>query len=88
MRRLLLTTLLGLLCCTRGALALEATGTLKKVDAEHGTLVVFAKGRDWRFKIADDAKLFGTDGKPLADGITSSALVPRRRANPRSESSR
>ncbi len=74
MRRAILPALLALLAGAHGALALEATGTLKKVDAEKGTMVVFANGRDRDLKIADDVKVVGTDGKPLEGGIKAKEL--------------
>ena len=60
----------------RAALALEATGTLTKVDAENGRVIVFANGEDRNLKIAENVKVFGTDGKPLPAGIKSTALQP------------
>ena len=74
MQRRILMTVLASVCCTRAALGLEATGTLKKVDAESGRIIVFANGQDRYLKIADDVKVVGTDGKPLDGGIKSSAL--------------
>src|SRR5215472_5820475 len=65
MRRLFVAALLMLLAGSRGALAREAVGTLKQVDADKGTMVVFADGKDRVLKIADDVKVMGTDGKPL-----------------------
>src|SRR5580704_2730697 len=74
MRRAILPALLALLAGAHGARALEATGTLKKVDAEKGTMVVFANGKDRDLKIADDVKVAGTDGKPLEGGIRAKEL--------------
>jgi hypothetical protein len=54
--------------------ALEATGTFKKVDAENGTMIVFANGQDRNLRIADDVKVLGLDGKPLADGVKAREL--------------
>ena len=82
MRHNLIVVLLGILLCARSALALErqiiieATGTLTKVDAENGRMTVFANGQDRNLKIAENVKVFGTDGKPLPAGIKSSALQP------------
>jgi hypothetical protein len=68
--------LLGILVCAKSALALELTGTLTKVDAENGRVIVFANGEDRNLKIAENVKVFGTDGKPLPAGIKSTALQP------------
>ena len=76
MRHPLIIALLGTVLCTRAALALEAVGTLKKVDAENQRLTVFANGQDRFLKVADDVKLLGTDGKPLDGGLKSAALKP------------
>ncbi len=76
MRPLMLTTLVSLLLCARSVLALEAVGTIKKVDAENRKMVVFANGQDRNLTIADDVKVLGTDGKELSDGIKSAELKP------------
>jgi hypothetical protein len=54
--------------------ALEATGKLRKVDAEKGIMVVFANGQDRNLRIADDIKVTGADGKPLAEGVRAKEL--------------
>src|SRR5262249_21785111 len=74
MRRILVPALLTLLIGARGALALEAHGTLKKVDAENGTMVVFANGQDRNLRIAPDVTVSGVDGKPLPGGIKAGEL--------------
>ena len=76
MRRYLPVALLGALLCARSAPALEATGTLKKVDAANGRLIVFANGQDRYLKVADDVKVLGADGKPLDGGLRAGALKP------------
>jgi hypothetical protein len=53
---------------------LDAHGTIKRVDAEKGFMVVFANGQDRHLKIADDVKFSGLDGKPLAGGIKAAEL--------------
>jgi hypothetical protein len=72
----LLTALLGVLLCTRGASALEAVGTLKKVDADNRRLIVFADGEDRFLMAAADVRILGTDGKPLDGGLRSTSLKP------------
>jgi hypothetical protein len=74
MRRILVAALLTVLFGARGALALDAHGTLKSIDAEKGTMVVFANGQDRNLRIADDVKVSGTDGKPLPGGIKAAEL--------------
>src|SRR5262249_28984517 len=76
MRRPLLIALLGTVLCTCSASALEAVGTLMRVDAENQRLVVFANGQDRFLRVAADVKLLGTDGKPLDGGLKSTALKP------------
>jgi hypothetical protein len=71
MRRAFLPAAFGLLLCASGLPALEALGTIKKVDLDRGMIVVFANGQDRNIKIASDVKVLGDDGKPLADGLKS-----------------
>jgi hypothetical protein len=71
---MLVLALLPLLIGARGALALEAHGTIKKIDAENGTAVIFANGQDRNLKIADNVKVSGLDGNPLAGGIKAPEL--------------
>lgn len=52
-------------------LALEATGTLKSVDVEKGTVVVFAGGQDRTLTADKNLKVLDTQGKELADGLKS-----------------
>lgn len=75
MRHPFLLALLGALACTRGAMGLEAVGTLQKVDAENRRLVVFANGQDRFLRVADGVRLLGADGKPLDGGLRSPALA-------------
>ena len=74
MRRLFTLALVGLLVAVSSLAALEATGTIKKVDVDNGKIVVFANGKDRTLKIDKDIKVLGTDGKPLADGIKSKEM--------------
>jgi hypothetical protein len=61
--------LCGLLACVGGLSAFEAEGVLKKVDADKGVVVVTANGQDHMVRVAKDARIVGTDGKELADGL-------------------
>jgi hypothetical protein len=64
----------GLLVTVSAVLALGAPATIKKIDADRGTIRVFAGGKDRELKIAADVKVIGKDGKPVADGIKSQEL--------------
>lgn len=55
-------------------LALEAVGTLKKVDAEQGVVVVIAGGQDRTLKANKDTQFLDVAGKPLPDGLKSKEL--------------
>ena len=50
------------LLCAGSLLALEAVGTLKKVDAERGVIVVFAGGHDRTLKADKDTRFLDTAG--------------------------
>src|ERR1700722_12213831 len=58
-----------------GLLAFEATGTIQKVDAEKGTLVIRVNGQDRTLKADKNIKLLGKDGKELADGLKAKELT-------------
>jgi hypothetical protein len=67
-------SILGILLFSQSALALEATGTVTRVDAEKGRIIVFANGQDRTLTLDRNVKILGTDGTPLSDGIRSTAL--------------
>lgn len=54
--------------------ALEAVGTVRRVDAEQRVLLIFAGGQERRLPVAADARVLAADGQPLADGLTAAAL--------------
>src|SRR5262249_7538233 len=54
--------------------ALEAVGTVKKVDADKGVVIVFAGGQDRTLKADKDLKVLDEKGKDLADGLKSKEL--------------
>ncbi len=54
--------------------ALEAVGTIRRIDAERGIIVVFANGADRTLSITKDVKVLGVDGKPLADRLAAKEL--------------
>ncbi|HKA07262.1 MAG TPA: hypothetical protein VKD71_08400 [Gemmataceae bacterium] len=74
MRRVPLFAAIAILIVAGRLTAFEAVGTIKKVDAENGVLSIHANGQDRTVKIDKDAKVLGTDGKPLADGLKSKEL--------------
>ncbi len=57
-----------------GALALEAVGTVKQVDADKGVLVIFSGGKDRRLKADPNIKVLDAKGKPLAGGLKAKEL--------------
>jgi len=74
MRRRLVMALFLTLGVTPPSWALDAVGTIKRIDAEKGVLVVFANGRD-RDLIADKAlRVLDQEGKDLPDGLKSPEL--------------
>jgi hypothetical protein len=67
-------TAVGLLVLAGTAPALEAVGTIKKVDADKGVLYVHANGQDRTVRIAQDAKVLDKEGKDLEDGLRAKEL--------------
>ena len=57
-----------------GLLAFDVVGTIKKVDADKGVLIVNANGQDRTLKAAKDLKVLDAKGKDLADGLKSKEL--------------
>ena len=55
-------------------LAFEAVGTVQKVDAEKGTVVIRVNGQDRTVKADKGIKVLGKDGKELSDGLKSEEL--------------
>lgn len=55
-------------------LALEAVGTIKRIDVDKGVVVVFANGQDRTLKIDKDVKVLDAQGKDLAGGLKSGEL--------------
>lgn len=63
-----------LVILTANALALEAVGKIKRIDAEKNIIIVFAGGRD-RTLIADkNLKVLDESGKNLEEGLKSTEL--------------
>src|SRR5438309_557350 len=57
-----------------GLLAFEATGTIQKVDAENGRIVIRVNGQDRSVKVDKNIKVLDREGKELADGLKSKEL--------------
>ena len=74
MNKILLGALVAIAALAAPAFGLEATGTIKEVNARTGVVVVFANGADRTLKAAKDARFLDADGKPLAKGIESPEL--------------
>ena len=74
MRRQLALGVLGLMIFAGRLPAMEIEATIKRIDADKGMIVIFAKGKDYTLTIAKDIKVLGADGKPLADGVKSREL--------------
>jgi hypothetical protein len=55
-------------------LALEAVGTIKKIDADKKVVVVFAGGQDRTLKADKNLKVVDEQGKELPDGLKSKEL--------------
>src|SRR5437016_3270955 len=69
-------TIFVLLACAGGLHAIDGRGTIKKVDADKGTIVVsFANTPDRTMKVAGDARFVGLDDKDLPDGLKAKELV-------------
>ena len=74
MRRVIPITVLILLAIVGSVAALEAVGTVKKVDAEKGVIEVFANGKDRVLTVAKDIQVLGTNGQALAKGVAAPEL--------------
>lgn len=64
----------ALLILAGSALALEAVGKLKKIDADKSIVVVFAGGQDRTLKADKNLKVVDEKGKDLPDGLKSNEL--------------
>ncbi len=74
MHRVVVGVALALGLSAGSLLAFDAVGTLKKVDADKGVILIHANGQDRTVKVAKDAKVLGADGKELADGLRAKEL--------------
>src|SRR4051812_43383598 len=75
MLRLLFGSVFVVLAFAGHLYAIDGRGTIKKVDADKGTIVVaFSNGDVQTLKVANDARLAGLDDKDLADGLKANEL--------------
>lgn len=54
--------------------ALDAVGTIQKIDLDNGVLFIRSDGQDRSAKIDDAVKVLGADGAPLPDGLKAKEL--------------
>jgi hypothetical protein len=64
-----------LLAWTSAAPAIDVRATIRKVDAEGGTVVFSAGGQERTARVAADARVVDREGKDLAGGLRSGALT-------------
>lgn len=64
-----------LIFVTGSLLAFEAVGTIQKVDADKGTVVIRVNGQDRTVKTDKAIKVLRKDGKELADGLKAKELT-------------
>jgi hypothetical protein len=74
MLRTLLAATTVVLILTGALLGFEAVGTIQKIDAAAGVLIIHAGDQDRNVKIAQDAKILDINGKPLSDGLQAKEL--------------
>jgi hypothetical protein len=74
MFRTLTYAIIAVLFLARPLAAFEAVGTIQKVDAVAGVLVIHAGNQDRTVKVVDDVKILDTSGKPLPDGLNAKEL--------------
>jgi hypothetical protein len=69
-----MTRLLIVLLCAVPALAQSDAilrGTLKKVDPDKAVVTITRDGKDQDFKLTDDTRVFGAEGKPLKERLAT-----------------
>jgi hypothetical protein len=74
MARMFLGTWGMLVILAGNALALEAVGTIKRVDAEKNIIIVFAGGQDRTLKADKNLKVLDEKGNALQEGLKSTEL--------------
>jgi hypothetical protein len=73
MRRVMMTVAL-LLLIADALLAFDVVGTFRKVDRQGGFLYIHTAGQDRSIKLGSNVKVLGTDGQPLAGGLSAKEL--------------
>ena len=75
MRRVLL-AVVAVLLVAAALLAFEfdVAGTIRKIDADNGDLLIYVSGQDWSLKIDRAVKVLDMDGRPLTDGLNAKEL--------------
>jgi len=75
MRRVLLTVVIVLLVAVAlSAFEFEVAGTIRKIDADNGDLLIYISGQDRSMKIDREVKVLDMDGRPLTDGLAAKEL--------------
>lgn len=75
MRRVLLAVVTVLLVAVALlAFEFDVAGTIRKIDAENGDLLIDASGQDRSMKIDRDVKVVDMNGRSLADGLNAKEL--------------
>lgn len=74
MRQRLAVTISAFLLATASVLGIEVVATLKRVDAERGVVVVFAKGQDRTLKADKNLRVLDAKGNHLSEGLKSPEL--------------
>jgi hypothetical protein len=74
MFRTLTYAIIAVLFLARPLAAFEAVGTIQKVDAVAGALVIHAGNQDRTIKVVDDVKVLDANGKPLTNGLQAKEL--------------
>ena len=75
MIRTLANAIVAILFLTSPLSAFEAVGTIQKVDAAAGVLVIHAGNQDRTVKVVDDVKVLDAKGKPLLEGLQAKELI-------------
>src|SRR4051794_20629909 len=66
--------LLAVVVLAASLLAFDVEATIKRVDADQGALVFFAKGQDRTARVARDVKVVDAAGKDVAGGLQAKEL--------------
>lgn len=73
MRRIL-TTVAFVLTTVVAVPAIDAVGTIRRIDAENGVLFIHTAGQERSIKLDSNVKVLGMDGQPLAGGVKAEEL--------------